>query len=211
MTLTNPETRDGLGDSPDRTNEGVGRGPARSSTDDFSTTSRWAAGAPGLALLLLGVATFAYPGLAVQALVVAFGVAATAYGFGALLSAVVGDPAGRTPVTSETLIVLGLGVLTLLRPGLTELALLYIIAGWVVSVGLFELSTAASTTPNVPGHWLPAMGGVITGGVGLYLVHVPQIGLIALAWLFGGYAFSSGIIILSRAFRGLPLLDWGGI
>jgi uncharacterized membrane protein HdeD (DUF308 family) len=211
MIPSNEETRDGLGDSSDRSNVIVGRGPARSSTDVSSTTSRWAAGAPGLALLLLGVATFVYPGFAVQGLVVAFGIAASCYGLNALLAAVVGDPADRTPLTSESLIVLGLGVLTLVRPGLTELALLYIIAGWVVSVGIFELSTAASTSRDVPGHWLPAMAGVITGGVGLYLVHVPQIGLLALAWLIGGYAFSSGIILISRAIRRLPLLDCGVI
>ncbi|WZO97827.1 DUF308 domain-containing protein [Isosphaeraceae bacterium EP7] len=207
MTPSNQENLGEQGDSSGRTDEAVGGGPAQPSMKVSSATSRWVAGAPGLALLLLGVATFAYPGLAVQTLVLAFGVGATAYGLTEVLSAIVGD---RKPLTSETLIVLGLGVLTLVRPGLTELALLYIIAGWVVSVGLFELSTATSTSREVPGHWMPALGGAITGGLGLYLVHVPHIGLLALAWLIGGYAFSSGIILISRAIRRLPLIDRGG-
>jgi uncharacterized membrane protein HdeD (DUF308 family) len=163
----------------------------------------WALASFGFVAVLFGVAAFAWPGLTLVALTLLFGVYALVDGAFAVVAAIRGDPRGLPwwALLIEGLLGLAAGVLTLLWPGLTALALLYLIAAWAVATGVFEIAAATRLRKEIAGEWLLTLGGILSVGFGLALVLRPAAGALALIWLIGAYALGSGILLLVLALR----------
>jgi uncharacterized membrane protein HdeD (DUF308 family) len=163
----------------------------------------WTLALRGLVAVLFGVAAFAWPGLTLVALTLLFGVYALIDGAFALAAAIVGRPPGLLwwALLAEGLLGIGTGIVTLLWPGLTALALLYLIAAWAVATGAFEIAAAVRLRKEIEGEWLLALGGILSVGLGLALALKPGAGALALIWLIGAYALLFGILLLILAFR----------
>src|SRR5580693_6245999 len=97
----------------------------------------WALALRGLLAVLFGITAFVMPGLTLAALVLLYGAYALVDG----VFAVVASLAGRTFGTPwwamliRGLLGIAIGIVTFVWPGITELALLYIIAAWAVVTG----------------------------------------------------------------------------
>src|SRR5689334_9691466 len=108
------------------------------------TRSWWALALRGLFALLFGVLAILWPGLTLEVLVLLWGAYALADGVFAIAAAIAG--AGRFhhwwALLLEGVVGIAAGVVTFLWPGITALALLFVIAAWAVVTGILEIVAA---------------------------------------------------------------------
>ena len=67
-------------------------------------------------------------------------------------------------------------------PGLTALALVYLIAAWAAVRGIFEIIAAFHLRKEIDNEWLLALSGLLSLGLGLFLFAAPG----ARAWPSSG-------------------------
>lgn len=163
----------------------------------------WTLALRGLAAILFGVAAFVWPGLTLIALTLLFGVYALLDGALALATAFITHPDGPLgwALLAEGLLGIGTGLLAFFWPGLTALAMVYLIAAWSIATGAAEIGAAIQLRKDIEGEWLLALVGLLSVGFGLALAFRPGTGTLALIWLIGAFAFGFGILLLVLAFR----------
>jgi uncharacterized membrane protein HdeD (DUF308 family) len=153
--------------------------------------------------VLFGLTTFLVPGLSVSALVLLFGAFALADGILEIVSAVrdrTGD-APRWAIVLRGLLGVAAGIVTIFWPGITALALLYVIAAWAIVGGAFEIAAAVRLRKVIRGEWLLAMSGVVSVALGVVLMLFPGPGAIALVLWIGAYALVFGAVLMVLALR----------
>jgi uncharacterized membrane protein HdeD (DUF308 family) len=171
---------------------------------DVDSLSRnwWAVSLRGLAGILFGIITFFAPGISLAALVLLFGVYALVDGVLAIVSAVRRRGADRWwLLLLEGLVGIAAGVLTFLWPGLTALALLYVIAAWALVTGAFEIAAAIRLRKAITGEWLLALSGIFSIALGILLVLFPGPGALAVTIWIGAYAFVFGALLFVLGLR----------
>jgi len=167
----------------------------------FQSWRWWTVALRGVAALLLGVLSIWAPGVAFMALVVLFGVYAIVDGALALgLTSQVPRPMRYTLIFRGA-ISIGAGVLALLIPEITAVALLMVIATWAVISGLLEIMLAIRIRREVEGEWLLALEGVLSVVFGVMLFIAPLAGAVVLGLWVGAYALVLGGMLLGTAFR----------
>ena len=169
----------------------------------------WAIVLRGVCAVLFGLAAFAWPGLTLAVLVIMYGAYALVDGIFAVIAAIAARQPGRFPwgVLLAGLAAIGVGVLTFAMPGLTALALLYLIAAWAILRGVFEVIAAVHLRREIDHEWLLAASGVLSIVLGVFLVIAPGAGAIALLWAIGGMAIVVGVIMIALGFRLKGLRD----
>ncbi len=163
----------------------------------------WALLLRGLVAILFGVITFLEPGLSLAALVLVFGAYALADGVLAIVSAVrhrgTTEPAWL--LVLEGLAGIVAGVATFLWPGITALALLYLIAAWALVTGVFEIVAAIRLRKVLEHEWLLVAGGIASIGFGALLMFFPGAGALGVVLWIGAYAIVFGALLATLAFR----------
>jgi uncharacterized membrane protein HdeD (DUF308 family) len=91
------------------------------------------------------------------------------------------------------------GIATFLWPGLTEVALLALIALRAIIVGVAEMVTAARIGRDASVAWLLAWVGLLSIAFGTLLLVYPGRGILALVWAIGLYAIVIGSLGIGRA------------
>ncbi len=89
---------------------------------------------------------------------------------------------------------IGAGVVTWLWPGITAIALLFVIAAWALAGGALQVAAAIPLRKVITGERLLALSGVL-------LLVFPRPGALALVIWIGAYAFVFGILLLVLGFR----------
>jgi len=157
----------------------------------------------GVVAILFGILAFMRPGITLDALVLLFAFWALFDGVFALISSI-GAAEAREPWWPLVLIgLLGIaaGVLALRWPGITALALLFIIAYWSIFRGILEIVAAVRLRDLIPGEWRLVFGGLASVVFGALLVIYPGAGILAVIWLIGIYAVIFGIAFLMLGFH----------
>jgi uncharacterized membrane protein HdeD (DUF308 family) len=154
-----------------------------------------------LITVAFGVLLIGWPAISLTVLMLLFG--AFALADGALIFAIgLEMPSGGAtrPVAfiAGGLVVI-VGVVTFLWPGLTELVLLVLIALRAIMVGVAETVTAARIGWHAPGVRLLAGVGVLSIAFGALLLMYPGTGVLALVWAIGLYAIMVGCLGIARA------------
>ncbi len=157
----------------------------------------------GIAAILFGLCAFFIPGAALWALVILFGAYCLFDGVFAIVAAV---RAGRAHERWGVLLLVGIfslivAAITLFDPGITALALLYVIAAWAVVTGVLELVAAFELRRHLPGEIWWVLAGLCSIVFGLFLIWQPVAGTLALLWLIGAYAIAFGIFLVGLAMR----------
>jgi uncharacterized membrane protein HdeD (DUF308 family) len=162
----------------------------------------WVVLVRGLMGILFGIATFLAPGISLAALVIVFGAYAFADGVLAIISAVRRRGADRWwLLLLEGVVGIAAGVVTALWPGITALALLYLIAAWALVTGALEIAASIRLRKAITGEWLLALSGVASIALGVMLALFPGPGALALVIWIGAYAFVFGALLIGLSFR----------
>ena len=163
----------------------------------------WILGLRGLLAVLFGVSALAWPAATIQVLMVLFGIYALIDGLFSLLSALTSDNrrAGWWLVLLEALTGIAAGVLALIWPQITALAILLLIAGWAIVTGILELIAAFRLRKQVEGEWVLGLAGIISVILGLFLALRPGSGMVVVVWFVGAYAILFGVLLIVLSFR----------
>ena len=177
---------------------------------DVDTLARnwWIVLLRGLAGIAFGLITFFAPEISLAALILAFGIYSFADGVLAIASAIRERGEGRHwwMLLLEGVMGIGAAAVTFFWPGITALALLYLIAAWALVTGGFELAAAIRLRKIITGEWLLALIGIASIALGVMLALFPSAGALAVLIWIGAYALASGVLLTILAFR---LRSWG--
>jgi uncharacterized membrane protein HdeD (DUF308 family) len=157
----------------------------------------------GLAAILFGILAFLWPGITLFVLVLFWGAYALVDGIFALIAAFSGQAAQQRwwVLLLEGLLGIAAGIVTFLWPGMTAIALLYLIAAWAIVGGVLEIAAAIRLRQEIEGEWLLALSGVASIIFGVLMVIWPGAGALAVVWLIAGYAIVFGVLMIALAFR----------
>jgi len=164
----------------------------------------WALALRGLAAILFGILAFAWPGITLFVLIIFFGAYMLVDGIFAIVAAVraAGEEARWWLLLLEGILGVVVGLVTFFWPGLTALALLYLIAAWAIVTGIMEIVEAIRLRQEIVGEWALILGGALSLLFGVLLVVIPaRAGLLSLTWLIGAYAVAFGVLLVILAFR----------
>ncbi|HEX4208444.1 MAG TPA: HdeD family acid-resistance protein [Ktedonobacteraceae bacterium] len=157
----------------------------------------------GIVAVLFGLGTLFWPHLTLLVLVALFGVYVLIDGITAVIGAL--REYDTNPhwwvLFLEGLAGIVIGVLTFVLPGLTALALLYLIAIWAIVTGVMELVSAFAIRRVLPMEWTLIIAGILSIVLGIFLALRPVVGLLGLVWAIGIYAIIFGILLIVRAFQ----------
>jgi uncharacterized membrane protein HdeD (DUF308 family) len=151
----------------------------------------------GVLAIAVGIIALAWPGVTILALVILFAV----YAFiGAGLRAM----AAFSSVTAGPVfgnLLLGLldlaaGVIAVVWPGVTALALVLIVAFWAFTGGFLEIFAAFRSGETAGTRALFVLGGLVSVAFGVVLFSRPGLGAVTLALLFGLFNLTSGFSLI---------------
>jgi uncharacterized membrane protein HdeD (DUF308 family) len=172
------------------------------------TKMRWALGLHGLASVVFGVMILAWPGISVYALTIVFGAYTLATGiieFGTAFTAQGKEERGW--LILRGLLGITVGVLVFVWPGISALALLYVIGAYAVALGV--LAVGAAFRLPLEGRDKAPM--ILTGFTailfGIVIFAKPGAGALAVLALIAAFALVTGISELVIAIGGEKLLE----
>lgn len=163
----------------------------------------WAVVLRGVCAVLFGIGAFAWPGVTLAVLVLMYGAYALVDGVLAVVWAITRREPGAFPwsLFLSGLAGIAVGVMTFGWPGLTALVLLYLIAGWAIVRGLFEVVAAIALRREIEHEWLLAASGALSILFGIFLVVAPGAGALAVLWAIGAFAIVVGLLMIALGFR----------
>lgn len=156
----------------------------------------------GIAAVVFGVLTFAWPQISLLSLIIVYGAYALVDGVLAIVAAIRGG--GLRPrwwLALSGLAGVAAGVLAFVWPGLTALVLIYLIGFWSIMRGVLEIVGAVHLRKEIANEWTLAAAGILSILFGLILVFAPGPGALGLLWLIAAWAILFGGLMIFVAFR----------
>ena len=163
----------------------------------------WALALRGLAAIVFGLLAFILPGITLTALILLFSAYMLVDGVFAIVAAVRAEERDTRwwLLLAEGVLGVLAGIVAFAWPGLTALALLYLVAAWSIITGILQIVGAIRLRREIEGEWALILGGVLSVIFGVLLAVLPGPGILALLWLIGAYALVSGVLLIILAFR----------
>jgi len=163
----------------------------------------WVLALRGVIAVLFGVAAIIWPAIALQVIVLLFGIFALVDG---LLGIIIGVTIRREVYHWWTWLLEGVagivtGVLVLLWPAITTAVLIVLIAVWGLVTGILEIAAAIYLRTIIKGEWLLVLDGILSILLGSFLVLFPVLGAQVLVYLIGAYAILFGILLFVLALQ----------
>jgi uncharacterized membrane protein HdeD (DUF308 family) len=164
--------------------------------------SWWAVGLRGILGILFGLICLLTPGIAIEVFVILFAAYMLVDGVFAIASGIKAARDGERwgLLILEGIVDLAAGLVAVLWPAITLIALIWIVAIWAIVSGSLMLG-AAFTLKLDHGRWWLALGGIASLIFGILLVIQPLIGAVVLTLWIGAYALVFGIFLLVLAFQ----------
>ncbi len=159
----------------------------------------------GVAAIIFALLAFLMPGITIFVLVILFGVYALFDGVLALIAAFRTGVRSHWPLLIEGIVGVLAGIVTLARPNITTVVLIYLIGFWAIFTGIFEI-VAAIRLWRVFGHeWILLLSGIASLAFGFFVMAVPLAGALAVVIWIAAYALIFGVLLISF---GLRLRHW---
>jgi uncharacterized membrane protein HdeD (DUF308 family) len=156
----------------------------------------------GIASILFAIAAFAWPGITLAALTLLFGAYAFVDGVTALVVAAQrGEHPHRWLLFVDGLIGIGAGLATLFWPGITLLALVFVIGLKFMIGGGLEVATAIKFKDELRSPVLYGLAGLSSILLGVLAFVVPGLTAIALVTMLGIFALVFGGMLIALALR----------
>jgi uncharacterized membrane protein HdeD (DUF308 family) len=157
----------------------------------------------GVAGLLFGLLTLMNPLISLATLVLLFGAYALVDGVFTVVAAIAnrrGEP-HWVALLLGGLLGIATGVITFFWPGITAIALLFLIAAWTIVTGIAGIVVAIKLRKVITGEWLLVLVGVLSVLFGVGLILFPGAGALAVVLWIGAYALVMGVLLVALAFR----------
>ena len=159
----------------------------------------------GILAILFGLFALFAPGTALLALVFVFGAYAIIDGITAIIAGIRHrkEEAHWGWHLFQGIVSLIAGIIAFVWPGVTVLAILFVIAFWSIVNGVAQIvESFAMRKRGGSGSWgWMLAAGIVSVLFGIVLVIQPGAALITLLWFVGAYAVVFGVIIVVWAFR----------
>ncbi|MEV0615276.1 HdeD family acid-resistance protein [Nonomuraea sp. NPDC050404] len=155
----------------------------------------------GLLAIVFGVLALIWPGITLLALVFFFGAYAFVSGLFALFAGFRHGARSRTWLIVSGIIGILAGIVTVVWPGITSLALLYLVAFWAIFTGVAEIVAGIQLRKDIENEWMFIVGGILSVIFGVLLLLWPGAGMLSLVWLIGGFAVLYGIAMVALSLR----------
>lgn len=169
---------------------------------------RWTLGLHGLASVVFGVMILAWPGISVYALTIVFGAYTLATGIVELGTAFTSrGKEERGWLALRGLLGIAVGVMVFAWPGISALALLYVIGVYAVTLGIlavlgaFRLPLAGSDAASM------VLTGLVSIVFGIVIFAKPGAGALAVLALIAAFALVTGVTELVVSIGGEKLLE----
>jgi len=162
----------------------------------------WAVGLRGILAIIFGLLCLLTPGIAVGALVLLFAAYMLVDGVFAIISGIRAARSGERwgLLILEGIVDLAAGVIAVVWPAITLVALVWIVAIWAIVSGALMLAAAFALNRDY-GRWLLALGGIASLVFGILLIIEPLIGAVVLTLWIGAYALVFGVLLLVLGFQ----------
>lgn len=171
----------------------------------FELLSRnwWAVAVRGAIAILFGVLLLVWPGISLLVLVVTFGAFALVDGLFSLVAAV---RAAKGHESWGALLLVGItGILAALVawfwPGITALALAFIIGAWAIVTGILAIVAAVELRREIKGEFWLGLSGLLAVVFGVLVFANPAAGALAIVFMLAIFAILYGVSLLALAFR----------
>jgi uncharacterized membrane protein HdeD (DUF308 family) len=163
----------------------------------------WLLALRGVFAIIFGLIALFFPGIALRAFIIVFGVYAIIDGIAAVVIAIQerGSLSRWGWVLFEGIISILAGIVAFVYPGITALALLFVVAIYAILTGILEIVAAFVIRGFAAREWALGIAGVLSIIFGIILFIRPGAGLLTILWLVGIYAIIFGILFIVRAFQ----------
>ena len=158
----------------------------------------------GILMIVLGVLFLTWPGLTLATVLLLVGIFLIVYGIALALAGLIGHAEGRGWAIFTGILGIIVGIIAIAWPGMTALALLYILGAWAVVTGITDIVGAfASGLKGGKRTWLIILG-VLSIIVGIVFFAYPVSGALAILWLIGLYLIVYGVLRIVDGFTRPP-------
>lgn len=161
----------------------------------------WAVVLRGCAALIVGAVALLWPGVTLIALTILLSAYLLVDGALAIVASVrAARRSGRWwPFILEGGIGIVAGAMVILWPGLTILALMYLLAVWTIFSGVVMVAGSLRFEDVLP-RLLLALAGALSIVLGVLMIGQPAAGVLVVAWWLGAYAVAFGALLVSLGF-----------
>ena len=162
----------------------------------------WVVALRGALAIAFGIIAFVVPGATMLALVLFFAAYSLVDGVFSIVLAARGARKGERwgLLLLNGLFGIAIGVATVLWPGITVLAFVFMIGAWALVSGGLMLAAAFNLRIS-HGRWLLVFGAIVSLLYGVLLFAAPLIGALVLTWWVGAHAVVLGVTLIMLAFR----------
>jgi uncharacterized membrane protein HdeD (DUF308 family) len=150
----------------------------------------------GLLAIVFGIVAFMYPGPTVAALVILVAAFAIVEGVVNLIGGIRGREGWAI---AEGVISVIAGVVFVIWPGLTALALLYLVAAWAIITGVLRIVAAIQLRRALRNEWLLVLSGIASLIFGVVAAIFPGAGIVAIIWFVAAWAIILGVLLVALA------------
>jgi len=158
------------------------------------TKMRWALGLNGLLSIAVGVVILVWPDISLFALTLLFGIYALATGVVGLVSAFSGAvKEERGWLVFSSLLGIAVGVIVLVWPDISALALLYVIGAYAVALGIIAIIGAFRLPIDGADTALLIVSGLVSIAFGIVMFAKPGDGALVLLALIAAFALVVGV------------------
>jgi uncharacterized membrane protein HdeD (DUF308 family) len=169
---------------------------------------RWTLGLHGLASVAVGVMILAWPGISVYALTIVFGAYTLATGIVELGTAFTSrGEEERGWLILRGLLGITVGVLVFAWPGISALALLYVIGAYAFGLGILAVAASFRLPLDGSGKASMILTGLASIVFGIVIFAQPGAGALAVLALIAAFALVTGVTELVVAIGGKKLLE----
>jgi len=158
------------------------------------TKMRWALGLNGLLSIVVGVVILVWPSISLLALTILFGAYALATGVVGIVAAVRGAGGGeRAWLVFSSLLGIVVGIVVLVWPDISELALLYVIGVYAFALGILGILAAFYLPLDGEDTVLMVLLGIVSVLFGIAMFAEPNGGALVVLALIAAFALVTGV------------------
>lgn len=172
------------------------------------TKVRWALGVRGVLSIAMGVLILVWPGISLVALTYVVGVYALANGMTEFVYAFTAEGKSRRGwFVFSGLAGIAFGVTVLAWPGISSLALLYVIGAYAIGIGILAIGASFELPLDGRDTGLMILGGLAAILFGIVMFAQPGAGALATLALIAAFALVIGVSQLVVAIGGKQLAE----